>query len=395
MLSYFSRKILSGQTFHHKGNVQNSNTILTRYYNGKSARYSFRKNKIIAPKWAVGLATLGLSATLLLKYLPVSEAKSKADDFNVIADVVEEVLPAVVFIEGNRSIFGRSGGSGFIIHEDGVILTNAHVIDNQQIIQIKLQDGTTYSGKVQYISHELDLATVKINARHKLPTLELAESRKVRAGEWVIAMGSPFLLNNSVTVGIISAVNRSGKDLGLGFSDMDYLQTDAAINPGNSGGPLVNLDGKVVGVSRMKLAMASIGFAIPADYVKEFLTKAENAEKQVKSKGTFSMFDSKKRIYLGVSMITLTPAIAWELNRKGLTWMRPDLQGVLVAEVHHPSTAYRAGIRPHDVIVSINGERMRSSQNVHQACMNSESLLITLIRNGKELHVRVTPDHTD
>ncbi|XP_070118908.1 serine protease HTRA3 isoform X3 [Equus caballus] len=213
--------------------------------------------------------------------------------FNFIADVVEKIAPAVVHIELflRHPLFGRnvplSSGSGFIMSEAGLIVTNAHVVSStnsvsgRQQLKVQLQNGDTYEATIQDIDKKSDIATIKIHPKKKLPALLLGHSGDLRPGEFVVAIGSPFALQNTVTTGIVSTAQRDGKELGLRDSDMDYIQTDAIINYGNSGGPLVNLDGEVIGINTLKVA-AGISFAIPSDRITRFLTEFQDKHIKVK-----------------------------------------------------------------------------------------------------------------
>ncbi|XP_067591091.1 serine protease HTRA3 isoform X2 [Pseudorca crassidens] len=207
--------------------------------------------------------------------------------FNFIADVVEKIAPAVVHIELflRHPLFGRnvplSSGSGFIMSEAGLIVTNAHVVSStntvsgRQQLKVQLQNGDTYEATIKDIDKKSDIATIKIHPKKKLPALLLGHSADLRPGEFVVAIGSPFALQNTVTTGIVSTAQRDGRELGLRDSDMDYIQTDAIINYGNSGGPLVNLDGEVIGINTLKVA-AGISFAIPSDRITRFLTEFQD-----------------------------------------------------------------------------------------------------------------------
>ena len=239
--------------------------------------------------------------------------KSRRTEFNFIADLVEETAPGLVYIEikDGRSRPGDfysgdsltlSNGSGFIVASDGLILTNAHVVINKPraSIQVKLQDGRTFAGVVEDVDVKSDLATLRIDCQD-LPRMKLGSSKDTRPGEWVIALGSPLALSNTITTGVVSNIARPQQELGLRSRDIpEYIQTDAAITFGNSGGPLINLDGEAIGINSMKVT-PGISFAIPIDYAKEFLRKS--AEAQAAGGG------KKSRRYLGVSMMTLDSKI--------------------------------------------------------------------------------------
>lgn len=209
--------------------------------------------------------------------------ESNRSKFNFLADIVEMAAPAVVYIEikdkrhvdyYSREPITVSNGSGFIVDSSGLILTNAHVVINKAhtILVVKLHDGRQFEGRVESVDPQSDLATVRIKCKN-LPTLKLGQSSKLRTGEWVVAMGSPLALSNSVTAGVISSV-RPSKELGLRDTNIDYIQTDAAITFGNSGGPLINLNGEAIGINSMKVT-TGISFAIPIDYVSKFLDESK------------------------------------------------------------------------------------------------------------------------
>ncbi|XP_037092047.1 serine protease HTRA2, mitochondrial-like [Pollicipes pollicipes] len=316
--------------------------------------------------------------------------------YNFIADVVDKTAPALVYIEikdmRRAGMFGgppptASNGSGFIVDSDGLILTNAHVVVNtpHSMVQVRLQDGRTFQGVVESVDVKSDLATVRIPCNH-LPTLRLGVSSELRLGEWVVAMGSPLGLSNTITAGIISTVSRQSAELGLHGKDMEYIQTDAAITFGNSGGPLVNLDGEVIGINAMKVT-AGISFAIPIDYGKIFLQKAaEN-----KSKRRAPMSPAGRR-YLGITMLTLTPAIIQELTLRQPDFPQDVTHGVLVWKLVVGSPAHACGLRPGDVITHINDQPIGAASDVYRILDGSEPLVITVRRHTETRRLRVSPE---
>ncbi|XP_037386168.1 serine protease HTRA3 [Talpa occidentalis] len=311
--------------------------------------------------------------------------------FNFIADVVEKIAPAVVHIELflRHPLFGRnlplSSGSGFIVSEDGLIVTNAHVVSSsrpasgRQQLKVQLQSGDSYEATIKDIDKKADIATIKIHPKKKLPALLLGHSTDLRPGEFVVAIGSPFALQNTVTTGIVSTTQRDGRELGLRDSDMDYIQTDAIINYGNSGGPLVNLDGEVIGINTLKVA-AGISFAIPSDRIARFLAEIQN--KQVK--------DWKKR-FIGVRMRTITPSLVEELRNSN-----PDFpavsSGIYVQEVVPNSPSKRAGIQDGDVIVKVNSRPLADSSELQEAVLTESPLLLEVRRGNDDLLFSVAPE---
>ncbi|TNN03397.1 serine protease HTRA1B [Takifugu flavidus] len=299
--------------------------------------------------------------------------------YNFIADVVEKIGPAVVHIELYRKMMftkrelAVASGSGFVVSEDGLIVTNAHVVANKHRVKVELKSGATFDAKVRDIDEKADIALIKIDAPTKLPVLLLGRSADLRPGEFVVAIGSPFSLQNTVTTGIVSTTQRGGKELGLRNSDMDYIQTDAIINYGNSGGPLVNLDGEVIGINTLKVT-AGISFAIPSDKIRQFL--AESHDRQAKGQTT------TQKKFIGIRMLSITPTLAKELKEKQPDF--PDVtSGVYVIEVISRTPAARAGLQDKDVIISINGEQISSSSDVSEI-IKTGSVLRTVVRRGNE-----------
>uniref|UniRef100_A0AAY5EWA4 PDZ domain-containing protein n=1 Tax=Electrophorus electricus TaxID=8005 RepID=A0AAY5EWA4_ELEEL len=311
--------------------------------------------------------------------------------YNFIADVVEKIAPAVVHIELYRKmVFTKrevavASGSGFIVSEDGLIVTNAHVVANKHRVKVELKPGDTFDAKIKDVDEKADIALIKIDTPMKLPVLLLGNSADLRPGEFVVAIGSPFSLQNTVTTGIVSTTQRGGKELGLRNSDMDYIQTDAIINYGNSGGPLVNLDGEVIGINTLKVT-AGISFAIPSDKIRQFLT--ESHERQAKGK----MAPKKK--YIGVRMMSLTTTLAKELKERDPDF--PDVtSGAYIIEVIPKTPAEVAGLKESDVIISINSQRITSASDV-SATIKKDDTLRTVVRRGNEdIILTIVPEEID
>ena len=259
----------------------------------------------------------------------------------------------------------RSLGSGFIISEDGLILTNDHVVDGADDIMVRLADGRIFKGKVQGLDPKLDLALVKIDVgEEELPVAKLGNSDSLRIGEWVIAIGNPFGLEQTVTVGIVSA---KGRVIGAGPYD-DFIQTDASINPGNSGGPLFNIDGEVIGINTAIVQGGQgIGFAIP-------INAAKNIVPQLREKGKVT------RGWLGVTVQEVSEDLAKSF---GLD----EAEGALVSEVAPDSPAAKAGIKRGDIILSFKGNKIKTLGDLPRlvaAAKVGESAKIVIFRNGEE-----------
>jgi serine protease Do len=232
-------------------------------------------------------------------------------------------------------------GSGFIISPDGYILTNNHMVEKAEKVKIELTDGRKFIAKIIGADPDSDVAVVKIDA-NDLPYLELADSDTLEVGEWVLAIGNPLGLSHTVTAGIVSAKGRSG----FGLADFEnFIQTDAAINFGNSGGPLINLDGKVVGINTAiagSTGNIGIGFAIP-------INMAKHAYEQLREGGTV------ERGYLGVGIMDLTDETAPFFG------LKKNAKGALISEVIEDSAADKAGLKHNDVVIELNGEPVESS----------------------------------
>lgn len=312
---------------------------------------------------------------------------------NFIAAAVESTGPAVVRIDSERTLRNRptqrgerilSGtGSGFIIKSDGLVLTNAHVVDGADTVTVTLKDGRNFKGQVLGEDELTDVAVVKIQASN-LPTVEIGNSEQLRPGEWAIAIGNPLGLDNTVTAGIISATGRSSSAVRVPDKRVSFIQTDAAINPGNSGGPLLNQQGQVVGMNTAIIGGAQgLGFAIP-------INRAQEIANQLVAKGKVN------HPYLGIQMATLTPDIREALNSEsnGAVRVQAD-RGVVIVGVAGNSPASKAGLRTGDVIQQINGQDVKTADDVQRAVDNSSigvSVPVAVSRNGRSLTVSVSPD---
>ena len=264
---------------------------------------------------------------------------------------------------GPKEFRQRGEGSGFIIHKDGYILTNAHVIENSDSVQIALSTGGLFKGKVIGMDKVADLALIKIDSPDSLPVIPLGSSKELKPGDWVMAIGSPFGLDLTVTVGIVSA---KGRSLGATPYD-DFIQTDTPINPGNSGGPLINTQGEVVGINTAVMQMGQgLGFSLPVDLAKKLIP-------ELKANGKVT------RSWLGVSVQDITLADKQSLK------LDVD-QGSLVREVVVDSPAYKAGLKMNDVIVEFNGHTINNSRKLPKEVVYTASgkeVSIKLVREGK------------
>jgi Do/DeqQ family serine protease len=351
---------------------------------------------------------------------PVTSAPSVAQSIgspnptnpNFIVAAVQKVGPAVVRIDSTRTVttqapavfndpffqqfFGsgqapppskevvRGIGSGFIINPSGQILTNSHVVNGVNTVNVTLKDGRTFKGQVIGEDPVTDVAVVKIPANN-LPSVTLGNSEPLQPGDWAIAIGNPLGLDNTVTEGIISATNRSSSDVGVSHDPVNFIQTDAAINPGNSGGPLLNASGQVIGINTAIISGAQgLGFAIP-------INTAQGIAQQLIAKGKV------EHPYLGVQMVTLTPEVKQQLNNASGGRIQVSAeQGVLIVRIVADSPAAQAGLRAGDVIEKINNQPVTTSNEVQrlveQTTVGSQ-LQMQVQRNGQsvQLAVRTAP----
>ncbi|NQT68577.1 MAG: DegQ family serine endoprotease [Desulfobacteraceae bacterium] len=262
-----------------------------------------------------------------------------------------------------RDFKQRSLGSGFIIGKDGYIVTNNHVVENADKIEVILKNEKEYEAEIIGRDPNTDLALIKIKSGHNLPELKFGDSDALKVGQWVMAIGNPFGLDHTVTAGIVSA---KGRVIGSGPYD-DFIQTDASINPGNSGGPLLNMQGQVIGINTAIIASGQgIGFAIPVNLAKGVID-------QLLQSGEVT------RGWLGVGIQELSPEVAeyYGIEAK---------KGVLVTEVFPGDPADLAGVEPRDIIIAINGKQVESTRDLTRTVATigvGETAKIKVLRGGK------------
>lgn len=310
----------------------------------------------------------------------IGQAEQLSEAFSAVA---EQASPAVVsirvetkrsaprgFFFGQAPSPGEKGGSGFIFRPDGAILTNNHVVEDASRVDVVLQDGRSYPAKVVGTDPATDLAVLRIEERN-LPNMQFADSDKARVGQWVVAIGSPFGLDYTLTVGVLSAVGR-----GLGANEIeDYLQTDASINPGNSGGPLMNLDGQVLGINTIIVGPtnAGVGFAIPSNL-------AKRVADQLLASGKV------ERAWIGVSFQELSPELARGFGTKVRS-------GALVASVVKDGPAEAAGLQPGDIIESVDGKPVAEGRDLQRRILEKkvgQQVQLQVLREGKRKEFSLT-----
>lgn len=366
-----------------------------------------------------GLSSLAISIVALLGLIQTAGAPSPieiARQLNeAFIEIAEKVTPSVVVVkvahkpgyfqfdfeelpfwdfipkEFRRKFFGEppesrrpsrrprfdSQGSGIIIREDGYILTNSHVVDGAEKIRIKLKDGREFDAEIRGVDRQSDIAVLKITEEVKdLKVAKLGDSSKVRVGEFAIAIGAPYDLDYTVTVGHISAKGRS-QIIPDPSMDQDFIQTDASINPGNSGGPLVNINGEVIGVNTLIRGLRTgIGFAIPINLANEV------ADRLI-SEGKFT------RAWLGISIVTLSEDPDYKSLAKGVA------EGVVVKEILPDGPAAKSELKPADIITAIDGKTVTTAAQLKSELRTKkagQTVTLDIVRNGKPMRVRVKTD---
>jgi serine protease Do len=303
--------------------------------------------------------------------------RSDEQDMGKLGPLLREFGEVQAQLKRLETRLARGNGSGLIYDADGHILTNNHVVENRERIRVRLNDGREYDARTVGTDSKTDLAMIKIDAPDLQP-LPFANSDEVEVGDWVLAVGAPFGLSQSVTHGIISAKGRTDVTLGRDIMYRDFLQTDAAINPGNSGGPLVSIQGQVVGVNTAIATEdgfnAGIAFVIPSN-------AARKVAEQLKKDGAVT------RGWLGVSLR--------ELNAADARLTGADRPAPMIDEIYQDAAAYRAGLLCEDVVMGVNDRPISSVAALREAVADiqpGQSAKLELLRDGKHIEVAVTPD---
>ena len=339
---------------------------------------------------------LGTVPSVLLPEVPARAAPSRLARQSFVADAVARSGPAVVTLETARTVersalsglppgllrdplfrrffqapgsksqsrVQRGQGSGVIFDSKGLLLTNAHVVEGAETLSVELTDGRRVTGSVVGTDSLTDLAVVRLDGEGPWPTAVLGDSDRLRVGDWAIAVGNPFGLENTVTMGIISNLNRNVSQLGISGKRLDLIQTDAAINPGNSGGPLLNADGEVVGINTLVRSGpgAGLGFAIP-------INRAQTIARQLVATGRAS------HPVIGIGLAD-------------------GLDGPVIRSVQPGAPAAKAGLKPDDEIAAIDGQPMRGAADVVAAIDRKgvgQRITLTIRRGKARLTVKLKP----
>ncbi len=368
----------------------------------------FLKNKFF------NLFKLGIVISIILfNFYPFAEvlALNSSDGHNFVSDAVKNVSPAVVRIDTERlverqqfdptlldpllrDLLGEPGmipdrergqGSGVIINKNGLVLTNAHVVERVDNVSVTLADGTSCDGQVLGTDSITDLALVKITDQIDSNYAPLGDSEELQVGDWAIALGTPYGLEKTVTLGIVSSLHRDINSLGFSDKRLDLIQTDAAINPGNSGGPLINSNGQVIGINTLVRSGpgAGLGFAIP-------INLAKNVSEQLLKDGEVI------HPYLGVQLISLNPKIAKQHNEDPNAIVQlPERKGALIQSVIPNSPAEKAGLRRGDLVIAaenISIEEPKTLLDEVEKAQIGKIFLLNVVRDNKEIKVNIKPE---
>lgn len=332
---------------------------------------------VVTTVFVVSVCATAVASPIESKGLQLLEEIQEA-----ISQLAERVTPTVVGVSTIRQLskpgkiprqsrFRMPGsGSGVIIHEDGYIVTNDHVINNGVEAEVHFSDQSTLIAEIVAQDPDTDLALLKVEADHKLPSATFGDSSTVKVGQWVLAVGNPFGLDRTVTLGVVSGIGRENMNLSR---YENFIQTDASINPGNSGGPLFNLRGEVIGINTAIINLAQgIGFAIPSNMASRIINQLKTGGKVIRG-------------WLGVGIQPLTTQLA---DKFGV----PDGKGILVNEVFPDDPADQAGIKSGDIITQIGNERLESPNQLSRVVASfspGEKVLVHIIRDGTPLQFLV------
>ena len=351
--------------------------------------------------------------TFLINVYPNAEvlALDSFTEHNFVSDAVKNVGPAVVRIDTERlverqqfdptlldpllrDLLGEPGmapdrergqGSGVIIDKNGLVLTNAHVVERVDTVSVTLADGTNCDGQVLGTDSVTDLALVQIENQFNSSYAPLGDSEELEVGDWAIALGTPYGLEKTVTLGIVSSLHRDINALGFSDKRLDLIQTDAAINPGNSGGPLINSKGQVIGINTLVRSGpgAGLGFAIP-------INLAKNVSDQLLKNGEVI------HPYLGLQLVSLNPKIAKQYNKDPNAIVQlPERSGALIQSVIPNSPAEKAGLRKGDLVIAaenVSIEEPKTLLDEVEKAQIGKILLLNVLRNNKEIKVNIKPE---
>ncbi len=338
-------------------------------------------------------------------------ALNSFDTHNFVSDAVKNVGPAVVRIDTERlverqqfdptlldpllrDLLGEPGitpdrergqGSGVIIDKNGFVLTNAHVVERVDNVSVTLADGNILEGQVLGTDAVTDLALVKIDNTTISTFAPLGNSEDLEVGDWAIALGTPYGLEKTVTLGIVSSLHRDINSLGFSDKRLDLIQTDAAINPGNSGGPLINSNGEVIGINTLVRSGpgAGLGFAIP-------INLAKTVSDQLLKNGEVI------HPYLGVQLISLNPKIAKEHNKDPNSIVQlPERAGALIQSVIPNSPAEKAGLRRGDLVIAtenISIEEPKALLDEVEKAQIGKVFLLNVLRDNNEIQINIKPE---
>lgn len=325
---------------------------------------------------------------------------NRALAISYVKDAVQKVSPSVLRIDTETHLNEADGvrlspgwlqegqGSGVIFASNGLVLTNAHVVDDTTKVTVTLADGRVFRAEVAGSDEVTDIAVLKIltdgETIESFPVAEFGDSDDLEVGQFVVALGSPGGLDMTATMGIVSGLRRSPSDVGLSHKKVDYIQTDAALNPGNSGGPLVDVEsGSVIGINAcIRSNMEGTSFSIPINRVQEIIAD-------------LSAGIPVHHSYIGAAMADCTPDWARQVNANNAIGRKiPEVHGALVSTVFPDSPAYSGGLQMHDVIIDIGGVKITSSEDASR-CVDKapvgKDLIVTAIRDGSPINVRIRP----